>query len=51
MAVIPGSACGFPGWLRVCYSNLDVSGFQEACARLQKGLEAVSKGHVKSNKV
>jgi aspartate/methionine/tyrosine aminotransferase len=22
VAVIPGSYCGFPGWIRVCYSNL-----------------------------
>jgi aspartate/methionine/tyrosine aminotransferase len=22
VAVIPGSFCGFPGWIRVCYSNL-----------------------------
>ena len=22
VAVIPGSFCGFPGWLRVCYANL-----------------------------
>jgi len=23
IAVIPGSFCGFPGWIRVCYANLD----------------------------
>jgi aromatic aminotransferase len=22
VAVIPGSFCGYPGWLRICYANL-----------------------------
>jgi len=29
IAVIPGSFCGFPGWIRVCYANLE----PETCAK------------------
>jgi len=38
VAVIPGSFCGFPGWIRVCYSNLPPDRCLEAAARLKKGL-------------
>ena len=24
IAIIPGSFCGYPGWIRVCYSNLNL---------------------------
>jgi len=38
VAVIPGSFCGFPGWIRVCYANLPPEKCLEAAARLDKGL-------------
>ena len=38
VAVIPGSFCGFPGWIRVCYSNLPPDKCLEAAARLKRGL-------------
>lgn len=38
VAVIPGSFCGFPGWIRVCYSNLPPDKCLEAAARLNRGL-------------
>jgi aspartate/methionine/tyrosine aminotransferase len=39
VACIPGSFCGFPGWIRVCYSNLPPEKCKEAAARLKSGLE------------
>eukprot|EP00287_Rhodomonas_sp_CCMP768_P009581 CAMPEP_0196744208 /NCGR_PEP_ID=MMETSP1091-20130531/56397_1 /TAXON_ID=302021 /ORGANISM="Rhodomonas sp., Strain CCMP768" /LENGTH=78 /DNA_ID=CAMNT_0042090705 /DNA_START=33 /DNA_END=270 /DNA_ORIENTATION=+ len=30
VCVIPGSACGLPGFIRVCYSNLAPEACQEA---------------------
>lgn len=41
VAVIPGSFCGFPGWIRVCYSNLSPEECQIAAARLAKGILAL----------
>jgi aromatic aminotransferase len=41
VAVIPGSFCGFPGWIRVCYSNLPPSLCLVAATRLKKGLTFV----------
>ena len=38
VAVIPGSFCGFPGWIRVCYANLPPEKCLEAAARLDRGL-------------
>lgn len=38
VAVIPGSFCGFPGWIRVCYSNLPPDKCLEAAGRLKRGL-------------
>ena len=38
VAVIPGSFCGFPGWIRVCYSNLPPEKCLEAAVRLRQGL-------------
>jgi aromatic aminotransferase len=38
IAVIPGSYCGFPGWIRVCYANLTPDECLEAAERLKKGL-------------
>jgi len=44
VAVIPGSACGFPGHIRVCYSNLTEDRCREAAARLRAGLLALAAG-------
>ena len=41
VAIIPGSFCGFPGWIRVCYSNLPPDRCLEAAARLKQGLSDV----------
>jgi aspartate/methionine/tyrosine aminotransferase len=38
VAVIPGSFCGYPGWLRVCYSNLPPEQCKVAALRLKIGL-------------
>jgi aromatic aminotransferase len=39
VAIIPGSFCGFPGWIRVCYSNLPPDKCLKAAERLEKGIE------------
>lgn len=39
VAVIPGSFCGFPGWIRVCYSNLPPEECEVAARRLAAGIE------------
>ena len=44
VAVIPGSFCGFPGWIRVCYANLPPDKCVEAAKRLGRGLEAILSG-------
>ena len=41
VACIPGSFCGFPGWIRVCYSNLHPEMCKEAAARLKTGLQTL----------
>lgn len=38
VAVIPGSFCGYPGWIRVCYSNLPPELCLEAADRLKRGI-------------
>jgi aromatic aminotransferase len=38
VAVIPGTFCGFPGWIRVCYSNLPPEKCIEAANRLRQGI-------------
>ncbi|KAL7549477.1 hypothetical protein ACHAWF_012755 [Thalassiosira exigua] len=38
VAVIPGSFCGLPGWIRVCYSNLPPEDCKVAAARLREGI-------------
>ena len=38
VAVIPGSFCGLPGWIRVCYSNLPPDDCKVAAARLKEGI-------------
>jgi aspartate/methionine/tyrosine aminotransferase len=39
IAIIPGSFCGFPGWIRVCYANLLPEKTKVAAERLRKGIE------------
>jgi len=39
IAIIPGSFCGFPGWIRVCYANLPPEKTKKAAERLRKGIE------------
>ena len=41
IAIIPGSFCGFPGWIRVCYANLPPIQCKLAAQRLQEGLQAI----------
>jgi len=42
VAVIPGSFCGLPGWIRVCYSNLPPDKCKVAAARLKKGIDELT---------
>lgn len=42
IATIPGSACGFPGFIRVCYANLPPPEYAAACARLRRACEALA---------
>ena len=44
VCVVPGSACGVPGHIRVAYANLDPDTCSTAAARLRKGLEALMGG-------
>ena len=44
VALIPGSACGAPGHIRVCYANLPLEQTREAAARLRRGLQALVDG-------
>lgn len=39
VAVIPGTFCGFPGWIRVCYSNLNPELCVKAADRLSLGIQ------------
>jgi aspartate/methionine/tyrosine aminotransferase len=39
VAVIPGTFCGSPGWIRVCYSNLAPEQCVEAAGRLAIGIK------------
>jgi aspartate/methionine/tyrosine aminotransferase len=41
VAVIPGSFCGAPGWIRVCYANLPPDTCLQAAQRLQNGLRSI----------
>jgi aromatic aminotransferase len=41
VAVIPGSFCGSPGYIRVCYANLPPSQCQDAALRLAAGLRSL----------
>lgn len=42
IAIIPGSFCGYPGWIRVCYSNLKPADCLIAADRLAKGIADIS---------
>lgn len=42
VCVIPGSACGAPGYIRVAYGNVDAAGCQKAAARLRAGLSELA---------
>jgi len=46
VCLIPGSACGMPGHVRVCYANLPLEKTREAAKRLRAGLEAIASGEV-----
>lgn len=39
IAITPGSFCGIPGWIRVCYSNLHPQDCIIAAGRLEKGIK------------
>ena len=39
LAIIPGTYCGFPGWIRVCYANLPPEKCLEAADRLRDGIK------------
>lgn len=41
VAVIPGTFCGFPGWIRVCYSNLSPNQCVEGASRLALGINNI----------
>jgi len=42
VCAIPGSACGAPGMIRVCYANLASPLYENALDRLYKGLVSLS---------
>ena len=42
IAIIPGSFCGFPGWIRICYANLPPPQTKLAAQRLQKGIRELT---------
>lgn len=46
VATIPGSACGAPGTIRVCYANLPLRDCERAARRLSKGLWALRAEHL-----
>jgi len=43
IAIIPGSFCGKPGWIRVCYANLPPDRTKIAAERLRKGIEELTR--------
>ena len=49
VAVIPGSFCGFPGWIRVCYANLPPQECERAAERLKKGIAEICDAVVAKN--
>eukprot|EP00536_Pseudo-nitzschia_multiseries_P003907 jgi/Psemu1/186828/e_gw1.62.116.1 len=47
IAIIPGSFCGSPGWIRVCYANLPPDRTKVAAERLRKGIEELTSSMVR----
>jgi len=43
VCIIPGSSCGSPGYIRVAFANVTEEECEEACKRLERGLECVLK--------
>lgn len=41
IAIIPGTFCGAPGWIRICYANLPPDECIIAAQRLEHGLQSV----------
>lgn len=39
VCVVPGSACGCPGYVRVAFANLEESKCKQAAAQLKRGLQ------------
>lgn len=39
VCVVPGSACGCPGYVRVAFANLDESSCKQAATQLRRGLQ------------
>ena len=39
VCVVPGSACGCPGYVRVAFANLEEGKCKQAAAQLKKGLQ------------
>ncbi|OEU23311.1 PLP-dependent transferase [Fragilariopsis cylindrus CCMP1102] len=50
VAVIPGSFCGLPGWIRICYANLPPSKTKIAAKRLKKGIDELTKNIITTSK-
>jgi len=46
VCIIPGSACGMPGHVRLCYANKDLETTREAAQRLKRGMQAIVDGDV-----
>lgn len=46
VCVIPGSACGCPGYIRVAFANLQEEHCRAACGRLRSGLERLVAGEL-----
>ena len=43
VCIIPGSSCGSPGYIRVAFANVTEEECEEACKRLERGLECMLK--------
>ena len=50
VAVIPGSFCGLPGWIRICYANLPPAKTKVAAKRLKKGIDELNKNMIPTSK-
>ena len=50
VAVIPGSFCGLPGWIRICYANLPPAKTKVAAKRLKKGIDELTKNMIPTSK-